>query len=123
MPQEPFLPTGKWFYHVFVYTNEYVHAYHVYIQKEIEERSQVKYKTREKQTVKVFSCSQLGANQQSLGSQHLHLQSQDVQGGRGAVEARGAVGVARKRHLVLAGHAHHVHLPDALRFLPVGHAG
>ena len=68
-------------------------------------------------------AGQPGARQGPLAAQHLHLQSQDVQGGRGAVEARGAVGVARKRHLVLAGHAHHVHLPDALRFLPVGHAG
>ena len=36
----------------------------------MEERSRVKFKTRKK-TVKVFICSELGANQQSLGSQHL----------------------------------------------------
>ena len=66
-PQKQLLVTGKWFPHLFVYTNEYIHKC---IQREIEERSKVIYKTRKK-TVKVFICSELGANKQSLGSQHL----------------------------------------------------
>ena len=53
-PQKQLLVTGKWFPHVFVYTNGYIH---ICIQREIEERSKVKYKTRKKQWKYLFAVN------------------------------------------------------------------
>ena len=71
--------------------------------------------------MRLFSKS--GADPRPLGAQHLHLQPQNFQGGRSVVQARGVVDHGQQRGVLLAGHAHHLHLPNEVRLLPAGHAG